>query len=384
VAIRGGRSAEGRENCGITRLMQASMVKGSPRREARQLALEVDALGTTIERIMDEDYFGFALTVLSRHARRAFEILMDVVRHPAFRQEEIEKERALQLTAQTSIKDQSLPYTFQLFRRAAFGSHPYSLPTFGLEAPVQSMKREDLVKWHRQTVRPSSMVFSVAGDITCEAAIDLVGSGIAGWIADGHGGKDPGQVLAWGAAEAIESRQRQQTAQIIGFPTPGLQSPGRFSLDLVQAITTGLGGRFFEEVRGKRGLAYAVHAFNYHRVSGGAFAVYLATSPGNEAEARRVLFGEIARLRQDGPRGEEIDRAIRYLRGRHAIALQGSATKAIRYVDSEVRGPGAEAVLDYPKHIAAVGHQEVRDAIWRYLDPDHCAMGVLRGEVQKP
>jgi zinc protease len=384
VAFRGGRSGEGRDKCGITRLMQSSMVKGTPRREADQLAIEVDVLGTSIERLIDEDYFGFAMTVLSKHARHAFEILMDVVRHPAFRHEEIDKERRLMLTAQEAIKDQSLPYTFQLFRRAAFGSHPYALPTFGLEAPVQALKREDLVKWHRHSVLPTAMVISAVGDITAEDAVDLVGTGIAEWSHEGRGGKDPGQVLAWGAAEAIESRRRQQTAQIVGFPTPGLLSPERFALDLVQAITSGLGGRFFEEVRGKRGLAYAVHAFNYHRVSGGAFAVYLATSPGDEAEARKVLFREIAHLRQDGPRREEIERAVRYLHGRHSIALQGNVSRAVRYVDAEVRGPGVEGVLDYPERIAAVGGEDVSDAIWRYLDPDHCAMGVLRGEPQKP
>lgn len=384
VAFRGGRAGEGRGKCGITRLMQSTMVKGTPQREASRLATEVDALGTSIERMIDEDYFGFAMTVLSKHARRAFGILMDVVRHPAFRHEEIDKERRLMLTAQESIKDQSLPYTFQLFRRAAFGSHPYALPTFGLEAPVQALKRENLVKWHRQTVVPAAMVISAVGDITSEDAVDLIGSGIAEWSHDGQGGKDPGQILPWGAAEAIESRRRQQTAQIVGFPTPGLLSPERFALDLVQAITSGLGGRFFEEVRGKRGLAYAVHAFNYHRVSGGAFAVYLATSPGDEAEARKVLFREIAHLRQDGPRREEVDRAVRYLVGRHSIALQGNVSRAVRYVDAEVRGPGVEAVLDYPERIAAVGGETVSNAIWRYLDPDHCAMGVLRGETQQP
>jgi zinc protease len=360
------------------------MVKGTPKREARRIAVDIDALGTSIERLIDEDYFGFALTVLSKHARRAFEILVEVVRHPAFRHEEIDKERRLLLNAQEAIRDQSLPYTFQLFRRAAFGSHPYALPTFGLEAPVQALKREDLVKWHGQMVVPAAMVISAVGDIVPGEAIDMVGAGVAEWNHDGRGGKDPGQALAWGAAEAIETRRRQQTAQIVGFPTPGLQSPERFALDIVQAITSGLGGRFFEEVRGKRGLAYAVHAFNYHRVSGGAFAVYLATSPADEGAARRVLFQEIARLRQDGPRRDEVERAVRYLRGRHAIALQGTISRAVRFVDAEVRGPGVEGVLDYPEHVAAVGGTEVSDAVWRYLDPDHCALGVLRGESPKP
>ncbi|OLC55634.1 MAG: hypothetical protein AUH92_01660 [Acidobacteria bacterium 13_1_40CM_4_69_4] len=384
VAFRGGRSGEGRESSGITRLMQATMVKGSTTRDARQAALEIESLGASIERLIDEDYFGFALSILSKYARRGWDVLIDLIRRPALRHEEIEKERALQVAAQESIKDQSLPYTFQLFRQAAFGSHPYALPSFGLAVPVQAMKRENLVRWHRAMVRPATMVVAVVGDMEEAEATDMIGSSIVDWAQEGHGEKDPGQLVAWGASEVVETRRRQQTAQVIGFPTPGLQTPERFPLDVVQAVTSGLGGRFFEEIRGKRGLAYAVHAFNYHKVAGGAFAVYLATSPRDEPEARRVLFQEIARLRHEGPRRDEIERAVRFVRGTHAITLQNNAQRAYRYADAEVRGIGMEAVQVYPERIGAVGFDEVHDAVWRHLDPDHCAMGLLRGEVLNP
>ena len=381
VAFRGGRSGEQREQSGVTRLMQAAMLKGSPGRDARRVAVELDSLGTAVERVVDEDYFGFAMAVLSRHAAKGFEILMDLVRRPAFAYEEIEKERALLLAAQESIRDQSLPHTFQLFRQAAFGSHPYSLPAYGLTASVQSLKREDLVRWHRLTIRPASMIVSVVGALAAGEAADLVNQAIAEWPQDGFGGSEPGALLPWGAAEVVEARRRAQTAQIIGFPTPGVQSPERHALDVVQSVTSGLGGRFFEAVRGKRGLAYAVQSFNFHRLRGGAFLTYLGTSPRDEVEARRVLFQEIATLRHDGPRRDEIDRARRHLVGGHAIGMQGNGARALRYADAEVRGLGAESVVDYPRQVAAVVDQDVGEVIWRYLDPDRCAIGILRGEA---
>ncbi|HEV8121147.1 MAG TPA: pitrilysin family protein, partial [Candidatus Polarisedimenticolia bacterium] len=379
--LRGGRSGEQREQCGVTRLMQAAMTKGSPGRDARRVAIELDSLGTAVERMVDEDYFGFSISVLERHAARGFEILMDLVRRPAFAYEEIEKERTLLLAAQESIRDQSLQHTFQLFRQAAFGSHPYALPAYGLQASVHALKREDLVRWHRVTVRPAAMVVSVVGALQAGEALDQVGAAIADWPQDGYGESEPGELLPWGAAEAIETRRRAQTAQVIGFPTPGLKGRDRHALDVVASLTSGLGGRFFEAVRGRRGLAYTVQSFNFHRMRGGAFLVYMATSPRDEAEARRVLFQEIATLRHDGPRRDELERARRHLIGGHAIGLQGNAVRAIRYADAEARGLGAEAVLEYPERVAAVVDQEVSEAIWRHIDPDRCALGILRGEA---
>ena len=380
VAFRGGRSGEARDHCGITRLMQAVQVKGSPTRDARRVSEEIEGLGSAIDRLVDEDYFGYSINILSRHVQKGFDLLMDLIRRPAFRQEEIEREKTLLLAAQEKIKDQSLPYTFQLFRQAAFGSHPYALPTFGYQGTVNAMKRQDLVRWHRQTVRPASMVVSIVGDIDAQQSAGMLAASISDWTTEGHGGSDPGQLMAWGASEVVESRRRKQTSQVIGFPTSGLLTPDRFPLDLTQAITSGLGGRFFEEIRGKRGLAYAVHAFNYHRIAGGAFTVYLATSPKHEAEARRVLFQEIGRLRREGPRREEVESAIRYERGLHAITMQSNAARAFRYLDAEVRGLGVEAVQSYPDVLAQVGLEEIQDAIWRYLDPDRCAIGILRGD----
>jgi zinc protease len=345
------------------------------------VALEIDGLGTSLDRIVDEDWFGFSINMLSRHLDRGFEILADLVRHPAFALEEIEKERTLLMAAQEAIRDQSLAHTFQLFRQAAFGSHPYSLPAHGLQASVQALRREDLLRWHRLTVRPAGMVVSVVGDAGPSEVLDQVGRFIAEWSQEGYGGSEPGQLLGWGAAEVVETRRRTQTAQVIGFPTPGLQSPDRHMLDVLQSVTSGLGGRFFEAVRGRRGLAYTVQTFNYHRLRGGAFVVHMATSPKDETEARRVLFQEIARLRQDGPRLDEIDRARRHIVGGHAVAMQTNGARALRYLDAEVRGLGAGEVLDYPARIAGVVHQDVADAAWRYLDPDHCAMGILRGET---
>jgi zinc protease len=380
VGFRGGRSGEQRDNAGVTRLMQAVLVKGSRLRDARRVALEVDGLGTALERIVDEDWFGFSISLLSRHLDRGFDILADLVRRPAFALEEIEKERALLLAAQEAIRDQSLAHTFQLFRQAAFGSHPYALPAHGLQASVQSLRREDLLRWHRLVVRPAGMVVSIVGDTGQAEAIDHVGRFIAEWPQEGYGGSEPGELLGWGAAEVVETRRRTQTSQVIGFPSPGLRSPDRHILDVLQSLTSGLGGRFFEAIRGRRGLAYVVQTFNYQRQRGGAFVIHMATSPRDEAEARRVLFQEIARLRQDGPRLEEIERARRHIAGAHAVAMQTNAVRALRYLDAEVRDLGAGEVLDYPVRIAAVVHQDVADAAWRYLDPDRCAMGILRGE----
>ena len=380
LALRGGRSGEQRENCGITRLMQSTILKGTVQRDARRVALEMDGLGTAIERIVDEDYFGFAISILARHARRGFESLMDLLRHPAFVHEELEKERVLLLAAQESIKDQSMAHTFQLFRQAAFGSHPYALPPCGQQASVQGLKRDDLVRWHRLTVRPATLVVTAVGAIGEAELQEMVGGAQADWPQEGYGGSEPGQLLAWGANEVIETRRRTQTAQVIGFPTPGLQGPDRSALDLLQSVTSGLGGRFFEAVRGQRGLAYTVQSFNYHRLRGGAFVIYMATSPKDEAEARRVLFKEIVGLRQTGPRQDEIERARRHLIGSHVIGMQGNAARACRYTDAEVRGLGLDEVIDYPQRLLAVSGQNVHDATWQYLDPDRCAMGILRGE----
>ncbi|MBI4161618.1 MAG: insulinase family protein, partial [Acidobacteria bacterium] len=174
---------------------------------------------------------------------------------------------------------------------------------------------------------------------------------------------------------------RQQTAQILGFPAPPIGHPDRYPLHVLQAITSGLGGRWFAEIRSRRGLAYTVSSMVFQGRAAGAFLVFLATAPDRERDARRVLLAEIERLRREGPDEEEIRRAVRFLQGSQLVGLQTGAAVAAALAEAEISGLGYAEEKTYPGRIGAVTRERVNQVIRTCLDPARLRLGILRGSA---
>ena len=89
---------------------------------------------------------------------------------------------------------------------------------------------------------------------------------------------------------------KAQTALVMLFPGPSRNEDARFAAEMIAGVASGLGGRFFDELRDKQSLGYTVHAGAIERSMGGAFMAYIATSPEKEEIARRGLLLEFGDL----------------------------------------------------------------------------------------
>jgi zinc protease len=224
------------------------------------------------------------------------------------------------------------------------------------------------------------MVVAVAGDLEAESIRAMVAEKIEGWVTDGPAPPDHGFVEPpSGIVRRVESRRRTQTFQIVGFPACDLLSDEKYPLDLLQNVVSGLGGVFFEAIRGKRGLAYVVAAMNFAKKLGGSFVVYLGTSPDKEEEAREILLEEVVRIRSEGLKPQEIQRARSFTLGTYPILLQSNLARALSYAAAELQEKGMEEVKAYPARIRSVTDEAVNQAVRKFLTPDRYALGVLRG-----
>src|SRR5205814_5917003 len=110
----------------------------------------------------------------------------------------------------------------------------------------------------------------------------------------------PAPVWPAKSIEVVEPRARAQSAIAMMYPGPSRLDDGRFAVSLIGTIASGLGGRFFDELRDKQSLCYTVQTFLSERWRAGAFVSYIATSPDKEVAARSGLLDEFRKLRDHG------------------------------------------------------------------------------------
>jgi zinc protease len=180
------------------------------------------------------------------------------------------------------------------------------------------------------------------------------------------------------AQTASETRDKNQTALALLFEGAARDDNARFAAQVLSAVASGLGGRFFEQLRDKQSLAYTVSAFPVERRAGGAFGAYIATSPAREDEAREGLLSEFRRFFDEAPTEEEVARAQRYMIGTHAISQQSGASVMGDIVDAWLFGRLQE-LDEYVAQVQRVTPAAVLRFARTYFDADRRAEGIVRG-----
>lgn len=379
--VPGGTATEPGELAGISTVMMRASLKGTALRSADAIAGESETLGGSISTSMSSDGGGWTMSVPVSRYRDAISLLQDVVQHPRFDEAAIDTERAMALSQLAQLRDDMMRYPIRLATEAAFGEHPYGRSQLGTEQTLRALAGAAVREWHARSILSSGAVAAAVGDADEEE--------LAQAFADAFGEVAPApaptiEVPTWPAAftQRVEGRDKAQTALAMGFPGPARSDLERFPVSILSAIASGLGGRFFDELRDKRSLAYTVHAWSSERLRAGMFTAYIATDPAREDEARAALLVELARLREEPVSDAELTRAIRYAVGSHAIALQSGSVVLGEMIDAWLFGLGLEELGEFESRITAVTARDIQAFAQRAFDPERRVEGVIRGTAR--
>ncbi|HYW32388.1 MAG TPA: pitrilysin family protein [Gemmatimonas sp.] len=375
---RGGSCAEPPEREGLARLTAQAMLKGTATRSGARIAELAEELGASIAVNAGLESLGWSLSVPKRHLGVAAALLADVVQHPAFGADGVETERALALAEVARARDDMYRWPMRLATSAAYGTHPYARAVIGTDTSLALLDTQDVRAFHAAHILTGNTVLAVVGDVQPDA----VAHSLAGHFAElaWHGDElVPNVVWPPAMLPVAEARDKQQTALAMLFPGPSRRDDARYAARVLSAVASGLGGRFFEQLRDRQSLAYTVSAFPIERHVSGAFAAYIATSPEREDEARAGLLAEFARLRAEPPSDDEMERARRYLIGTHAIALQSGASVLGDMVDAWLFGSGLHELLETETMVARVTADDVLSLARRYYVEGNVVEGVVRG-----
>jgi zinc protease len=378
VYVLGGAIEEEADHAGLTLLTARTMLKRTTTRSAAQIAEDSEMLGGTISASVGGDSFGWSFSVPTQRLPEALELLGEVVQEPTFPADAFETERAAALSNVAMLRDDMLRYPVRLASSVAFPNHPYGVPPMGTEESLRALTAEQAREWHKSRVLESGVVIGVVADMDPKDVADLV-AGEFGTLEIGRPPKLGKPRWPKSVKIAAESRDKAQTAIALAFPGPSRSDDARFAASLIATVASGLGGRFFDELRDRQSLAYTVQASASQKRLAGMFLSYIATSPEKEGVARSGLLAEFAKLRDATVSAEELARAKEYLVGSHAISQESGAALLGEMLDSWMFGEGLRELLEYDDRVRAVTADQMRDVARKYFDPDKRVEGIVRG-----
>lgn len=377
--VPGGVLQERADQGGLTTLMGRAMLRGTARRTATRLAEDAELLGGAPSARVGTEAMQWTLGVPARATADAVELLADLVLDPVFPADGVEAERTGLLAGIASLRDDMYRQPLRLAAEAAWGDHPYGRSTLGTDVTVRAHTPEALAGWHTAHVRASAAVLVAVGDLDPQVIADLLAARFAE-LRSAQAPDVPAPSWPVAAAERVDRRDKAQTALAVLFPGPARDDAARFDAAMIGGIASGLGGRLFEELRSRRSLAYTVLCRPFARQRAGAFAAYIATSPGREDEARAGLLSELATFAAAPVSADELTRARQYAVGAWQIRQASGAAVLADLADAWIHGALGE-LSRYPEHLAAVTPERILDAARRWFDPARRVEGIVRGRT---
>ncbi len=385
AAFLGGVRFEDKGSNGVFNFISDMLTRGTSERSAEDIAREIESIAGSVKGFSGRNSFGVTVEALSRNFDQAMDILADVILHPSFIPEEIERARRDILSDINREGDNPLRVTINLFLTTLYREHPYGLNVLGTKETVTKITRDDLTRFYKKYAHPENLVIALVGDVNEKDVLRTIEKYFGSLK---KGGFLAPKVKAEPAPDKIRTdelkqKDKAQTHIIIGFQAPTLRDPDQYPFEVLNAILAGQGGRLFTELRDKRSLAYSVTSFLNFGLEPGFFGVYIGSSPEKESQAIQGIKEQLAILLKDGITDDELKRAKNYLVGNFEIGLQQSSSQAAKIAFDELYGIGWEEYIRYPEEIYSVTKEDVMRVARKYIDLDKYTLVVVTPEGSK-
>jgi zinc protease len=326
VVIRSGAEIDPERFAGTASLTGDLLTKGTETMSAPEIAGAIESLGGSIDSGAGWDASGASVVVMSDKAANALQILADVVRHPVFKQEEIDRLKSQRLDGLRVAMQQPGSLARFVTSRVVYGSGAYGHAAGGTLESVQAIGRDQIASLYKKYYQPHNAAFVLAGDITLEQGKAFAEKLFGDWK---NAPTAPEESIHSGAADwkprqvVIDMPEAGQAAVTVARPAIERASPDYYSALVANAaLGNGFVSRLNREIRIKRGLSYGAASMLDPRREKGPFAASAQTKNQSAAEVAGLMEAELKRLVSEPVKGEELKSRQAVLTGSYARTLE--------------------------------------------------------------
>ncbi len=372
-----GSMMEEKPESGLSHFLEHMVFKGTEKRNARQIAEEMDAVGGQLNAFTGRDCTCFYAKVIDEDLPLAVDILSDLVLNATMDATELEKERGVILEEIAMDEDSPEDMVHDLLSLAQYGDQSAGQPILGPAEQIAAYAREDLLAFRGRHYGPKETVIALSGNYDPEKVPVLVAQFFGAW----ENTVPPVILPKWELLTGRSLLREKDTEQLhicLGYPGAHYGDENVYPLAVMNNVLGGaMSSRLFQRIREELGLAYSVYSYPNTYMGCGTFGIYAGVSPKNGNRVLTEIRGELERFLRDGMTEKEFRDSKQQLRSGYLMGLESSGARmqglgrstllrgkptsheetiaSIERVTLEKVMAVAQAVLTVPPCIAAVG-----------------------------
>jgi predicted Zn-dependent peptidase len=367
---------------GVSHFIEHLLFKGSSRYTAQEIAETFDGLGGELNAATSREHTVVYARVPDRHLETAVEVMSDMVFVPTF--DDVDSERDVVLEEIAMYEDTPQELVHDLFSEAVFGSHALGRPVIGTADVIESINKRTIGAYHRSLYTPGNVVIAAAGNLQHDKLVKLLERAQRTAAKNGGARVRPPLVKIPSPGVRFQRKNTEQYHVCVGAPGISRSDRRRFAASLLDSILGGsASSRLFQEIREKRGMAYAVYTFAAQYSDTGLFGVYVGTREENLSACLEIVAEQVAEVASGNLRPRELERAKENLKGRITLSMESTSNRMSRLGKSLITDT---ELLSFDRIIAeidAVEPENVSELAAVLLAPERLsAAGIGPGEAR--
>jgi len=377
VWVRNGSRREATEQNGLAHFMEHMVFKGTERRSAEAIAREMDSVGGMLDAFTSKEQICFNAKVLDKNLPIAFDVIADLVLRPRFDSEDVAKEQQVVLEEIKMDLDNPEYMLHEIFTRGFWPEHPLGRPILGTPDTVKQFSREALQTRFREWFAPDHLVVTAAGNVPHQDVMDLVQREFGHLQANGAL-EDHTPPRTEAPLHVERKKELEQVHLCVGVPSLPIAHERRFGIAVLNnMLGGGMSSRLFQNIREKRGLAYAVFSEITPYSDAGMLTVYAGTAKETVGQVLDLTIAEFRSMKESPVTEEELRRAKNHLKGSLMLSLESTSSRMSNLARQELYFGKFYSLDEILDSIEAVTREDVQTLAKEFFRPEQISATVL-------
>jgi predicted Zn-dependent peptidase len=330
-----GSRHESAERGGIAHFVEHMLFKGTGTRSAEDIAQAIDSIGGQLDAFTAKEYASYYIKVLDEHLPLAIDILSDIVRNPAFGPDDIEREKKVVLEEIKMVEDTPDDLVHELFTQGFWENHPLGRPILGTKETVESFNADLLRDYFTNVYTAKNLIVAAVGNLEHERVRELVEEKFGSLIQPSEPACDQAPRVV--PKILVRNKELEQSHLCLGVGSYPQNHDDRYSSYVLNTLLGGsMSSRLFQNVREKRGLAYAVFSGLSAYRDAGSFTVYAGCSNEAVGEVIDLIVEELRGVKQTAVPEAELQRSKDHLKGSLMLSLENTASRMSHLARQEI------------------------------------------------
>lgn len=364
---------------GLAGLTARMLRKGTTARSADQISAEIDFVGGRLDAAGALEFSGGTGQFRSKDLGLALQLTADMLRHPIFPADELEKLTQQDIDGIKQDKMTPQGVIGRYFSGLLMAGHPYANPVSGTETSLAKIGRDDVLSFHRKQYVPSGLVLAIVGAISADETERRVRELFQDWT-----GEPPARPALPRPARVsgrqillVEKPDSTQTFFRLGDVGLERSNPAWIAVEVVNTL---FGGRFTSQLntalRIESGLTYGARSGFSETTLPGEFALASYTQNEKTATALKLTLQVLRNLHTTGLSEEQLRSAKTYIKGQFGPQFETHAQLAAALCEIQFHHLGPDYYDRYFERVDAVTPEDVQRAI-RYFAGDNFRMVMI-------